>query len=136
MNADQLLQGDREHMLRVQANVDLPKRFDFTASLNWQTGRPYARQGRFALGQGLTTVILDPASDDNRLPSTTLLDVGIGKRFDLGRAELKVDLQVLNLLNEDSHQFFETLALGPGDRLVRSDFVYPRRGMVRVGIGF
>lgn len=136
MNADQLLQGDREHMLRVQANVDLPKRFDFTASLNWQTGRPYARQGRFALGQGLTTVILDPASDDRRLPSTMLLDVGIGKRFEVGDAEIKLDLQVLNLLNEDSHQFFETLALGPGDRLVPSDFVYPRRGMVRLGIGF
>ncbi|MEZ5331068.1 MAG: TonB-dependent receptor [Thermoanaerobaculia bacterium] len=136
MNADQLLQGDREHMLRVQANVDLPWTLDFTASLNWQTGRPYSRQARFSLGQGLTTVILDPASDSRRLPDTTVLDVGIGKRFEIGRSEIKLDFQVLNLLNEDANQFWETLVLGPGDRFVPSDFVYPRRGILRLGVSF
>jgi outer membrane receptor protein involved in Fe transport len=136
INADQLLQNDREHMFRLQGNVDLPWSMELTGSLNWQSGRPYNRQGRASLDQGNVWIILEPNSDDRRLPSTFVLDLGIGKRWKIGEMELKTDLQVLNALNEDAHQFWETQQLGPGDGYVPTDFVYPRRAVIRLGLTF
>ncbi len=140
LRADQLLQNDREHMVRVQGNFELPASFLATVALNWQSGRPFARLARIPgslLEQGSQTIVIEPASDDRRLPSVTLLDVGIGRRWSLGGdVQLKTDLQVLNLLNEDENQFWEDLTLGPGEVLVPTDFVYPRRGVVRIGLEF
>ncbi|MGH9465276.1 MAG: TonB-dependent receptor domain-containing protein [Thermoanaerobaculia bacterium] len=137
INADQLLQNDREHMFRVQGNVDLPWDMEATGSLNWQTGRPYNRQGRARLDQGSTWIILEPNSDDRRLPTTLVLDASIGKRWNLSTdVVLKTDLQVLNLFNEDANQFWETQRLLPGEDYTSDDFVYPRRGIIRLGLEF
>jgi hypothetical protein len=138
LRADQLLQNDREHMLRLQGNFDLPWNSEFTAALNLQSGRPYSRLARVTdLEQGTQTIVVEPASDDNRLSSVTLLDVGIGKRWDVGNdVVLKTDFQVLNVFNEDENQFWEDLTLGLGETLVATDFVYPRRGIVRLGLEF
>ncbi len=137
INADQLLQGDRKHMFRVQANFELPWNLEATTIVNLQTGRPYNRQIRLLLNQGLTTFITDPASDDVRLPDQYLVDLGIGKRFNLPRGMiLKTDLQVLNLLNDDANDFWETLRLQEGDVLVPDEFLAPRRLMLRVGLEF
>lgn len=137
INARQLLQADRRHMFRLQGTVELPWDMELTSVVNLQSGRPYSRQARAPLAQGLTTFIVEPASDDDRLPSTALIDVGLGKRFQLGGdVELKLDAQVFNLLNDDSPQYWETLVLAPGDRYTSSDFVLPRRLMVRVGLVF
>lgn len=137
LNADQLLQNDREHMLRLQGNVDLPWNMEVTGSLNWQSGRPYNRQARARLDQGSTWIIVEPNSDDRRLPSTFMLDASIGKRWNLGGdVVLKTDLQVLNLFNEDANQFWETQRLLPGETYTPTDFVYPRRGMIRIGLEF
>lgn len=137
INADQNLQGDRKHMFRLQGTFDLPWELELTGVVNLQSGRAYARQARVPLNQGLTTIIVEPASDDRRLPSTALVDLGIGKRFKLGGdVVLKLDAQVFNLLNEDANQFWETLVLGPGDRFQESDWVLPRRVMLRLGVEF
>jgi outer membrane receptor protein involved in Fe transport len=137
IHAEQLLQNDREHVLRLQGSFDLPWTMELTGTLNWQSGRPFNRQGRARLSQGSKWIILDPASDDRRLPSTFVLDLGLGKRFRLGsRVELKTDLQVLNLTNEDAPQFWETQRLLPGASYVPDTYVYPRRYMVRIGIEF
>ena len=81
--------------------------------------------------------MLDPNSDERRLPSTFMVDLGFGKRWKLGEElVLKTDLQVLNLLNEDEHQFWETQRLDAGDTFVKDDYLYPRRLMLRVGIEF
>ncbi len=137
INADQLLQGDREHMFRVQGNVTLPWDMEVTGVVNLQSGRPFNRQTRVPLSQGLTTFIVEPASDDDRLPSAALIDLALGKRFQLSQGlELKLDAQVFNLLNDDSPQYWETLVLGPGDRYTQSDWVLPRRLVLRVGLEF
>jgi outer membrane receptor protein involved in Fe transport len=139
INADQLLQNDREHMFRLQGNLDLPWTMELTGTLNWQSGRPYSRLGRVSsdfLEQGAKIVVLEPASDDRRLPSTMLLDLALGKRWELGDATLKTDLQVLNVLNEDAPQFWETLVLLPGERYTPDTYVYPRRAVIRIGIEF
>jgi outer membrane receptor protein involved in Fe transport len=139
LNSKQLLQADREHMFRLQGNVDLPWTMELTGTLNWQSGRPYNRQFQVTglLDQGATTIILDPNSDDRRLPSTFVLDLGLGKRWKLGdRVTLKTDLQVLNVTNEDAHQFWVSQVLDEGESYVKDSFVYPRRGMIRIGIEF
>ena len=137
INADQHLQGDRKHMFRLEGNYLLPWDFELTGVINLQSGRAHNRQTRVPLNQGLTTFIVEPASDDNRLPSTALIDLAIGKRFKLPRdTVLKIDAQVFNLLNEDAPQFWETLVLQPGDRFVPSEWVLPRRVMLRVGLQF
>jgi outer membrane receptor protein involved in Fe transport len=139
LNAEQLLQNDREHMLRVQGNLDLPWQMELSGSLNWQSGRPYNRQGRVpndVLEQGAQWVIFEPASDDRRLPSTFVLDLGLGKRWKIGEMELKTDLQVLNVLNEDAHQFWETQRLDDGQTYVPDSYVYPRRAVIRIGLRF
>lgn len=137
INARQLLQADRRHMFRLQGDFDLPWDLALSTVVNLQSGRPYNRQARAPLAQGLTSFIVEPASNDNRLPSTTLIDVSLGKRFQLPRGvELKLDAQVFNLLNDDSPQYWETLVLAPGDRYAQSDFVLPRRLMLRLGLEF
>ena len=124
-------------MIRLQGSFDLPWDLEATGSINWQSGRPYNRQGRARLDQGSTWVILEPNSDENRLPSTTMVDVGFGKRWSLGKEMvLKTDIQVLNLLNDDSHQFWETQRLLPGETYVKDDYLYPRRAMIRIGLEF
>lgn len=137
INARQLLQADREHMLRLQGTYELPWKMELTAVVNLQSGRPFSRQQRVPLAQGLTEFIVEPASDDNRLPSTALVDLGVGKRFQLSSGvELKLDAQVFNLLNDDSPQYWESLVVGPGGRFTGSDFVLPRRVMLRLGLEF
>jgi hypothetical protein len=82
-----------------------------------------------------TTVILIPASDDQRLPTTTVLDLALQRSFSLPRgALLNLDLQLLNALNEDEHQFFESLMVNDG--FVPSTYILPRRLMLRLGIRF
>lgn len=137
LNADQLLQNDRRHMFRVQGNVDLPWNLELSGSLNWQSGRPYNRQARARLDQGNVWVIVEPNSDDRRLPSTTVLDLGLGKRWKISdKVTLKTDVQVLNALNEDANQFWETQRLLPGETYVKDDYVYPRRAILRVALEF
>ncbi len=136
LNARQALQGDREHVLQIQTLFNLPYKFvgSFIASI--QDGRPYSQQVRARLNQGLTRIIAIPASQDRRLPTQSVLDASIGRRFDLGRVDVKLDLQVLNVTNEDAFDFWEDLTVGPGEQFVPSGYIFPRRAMLRVGIEF
>jgi hypothetical protein len=138
INSEQLLQGDREHMFRVQGNFDLPKQLYLGGVVNLQSGTPFNRQVRVpGLNQGLVTVIMEPATDDRRKPFQSLVDVSLGRRFKLGdRGTIKLDLQLLNALNEDANEFFETLVLQAGDSPIPSNFIFPRRLMVRAGWEF
>jgi hypothetical protein len=137
INADQLLQNDREHMLRLQGVVELPWKIDASLAVNWQTGRPYARLARQRLGQGSTFFIFEKASDERRLPSSTLIDVGLGKKFALAHGvELELGVDVFNLLNEDANTFWESLWVDADEQYVASDFAWPRRAMLRLGLSF
>jgi outer membrane receptor protein involved in Fe transport len=140
INAEQLLQGDRPHMFTLQANVLLPWNMHASAMLNIQSGRPYSRQiGVGGMNQGWTTIIMRPADDDNRLPSSAVIDLAWGKRFSLGqKVGLLLDLQLLNALNEDAWDWWETLVLQEGETFIpaTSSYFTPRRLQVRVGIEF
>jgi len=137
LNAEeQNLQGDRKHMLRVQANFELGKGWHANTLVNFQSGRPYARQTRLPVA-GSPLAIMVPASDSQRHPFQYLWDIGLGKRFNIGGSgEVNLGVQVLNVLNNDATDWFETVALYPGDDFVPNWWVKPRRVQLRAGIQF
>ena len=143
INADQSLQNDREHMLQFQGTLELPWNMIGSATYSYLTGTPFSRQVRVGtrgsgavLGQGGVIVIAEPASDDNRLPDQNMLDLSLGRRFEIGAAQLKLDVQLFNVFNEDAHEGWQELLVGPGEEYVPDSFVFPRRVMVRLGLAF
>ncbi len=143
LNADQALQNDRGHVLQLQGNFDLPWKLVGTVVFSYLDGKPFSRQVRAGAGssnsplaQGAQTVIAIPASSDDRLPSQSPLDLALGRRFDLGRSELKLDVQVLNVFNEDSHDWWQSLIVPAGSQFVPDGYVFPRRVMVRLRLDF
>ena len=121
INADQALQNDREHVLQFQGSFELPWKLLGTATYSFMTGKPYNRQLRVGLpnsasplAQGGVRVIAIPASDDTRLPDQNNFDLSFGRRFDVGQVQLKLDLQVLNVFNEDTWDWWDTLQV-PAD---------------------
>ena len=71
-----------------------------------------------------------------RLPAQSVLDLALGRRFELGRAVLKTDVQLFNVFNEDSHDWWQTLLVPPGDEYVPDGYIFPRRLTVRLGLTF
>jgi len=143
INADQALQNDREHVFQFQGNFDLPWNLIGTATYSFLSGKPYSRQllvgartSQSPLAQGGQRVIAIPASDDDRLPDQNVLDVALGRRFDVGQVQLKLDLQLLNAFNEDSHDWWEELTVAPDETYVASGYIFPRRLMVRLAVEF
>ena len=141
INSEQLLQGDRGNVLQLHGRVDLPWELHATGIFTLQNGRPYARlarapggtleQGSFGAG-----FIVEPASDSQRLPSQTVLDFGLGRRFKIGgRSSINIDLLLFNVFNEDANDFWDGTDYAQG-RFTPTDFVLPRRLMVKLGLDF
>lgn len=143
INADQALQNDREHVFQFQGSFELPWQLVGTATYSYMTGKPYSRQllvgGRGSpaeLAQGGTRVIAVPASDDTRLPDQNNFDLSFGRRFDVGRAQLKLDVQLFNIFNEDTYDWWEELTVAPDEEYVPSGYLFPRRVTIRFGLEF
>ena len=143
INADQALQNDREHVLQFQGSFELPWKLLGTATYSYMTGKPYNRQLRVGLSnsasplaQGGQRIIAIPASDDTRLPDQNNFDLSFGRRFDVGQVQLKLDLQVLNVFNEDTHDWWDTLQVPADEVYVPSGYLFPRRVMIRFGLEF
>jgi hypothetical protein len=140
INAKQRLQGDRPHMFRVVGTLRLPWEIDFNGVLNLQSGRPYNRQIQvFGLGQGIRNVVMEPAgsTDELRHQFQSNIDLAFGKRFIVGANNVfRIDVQVFNLLNADWHDYWQTQVLFPGQQLIPTNFVAPRRVMIRGGFEF
>jgi outer membrane receptor protein involved in Fe transport len=137
LNANgQRLQGDRPHMLRVQANFQLPWQARLNTMINFQSGRPYSRQIELPT-EARPLAIMEPASNDQRHDFQYLWDLGLGKRFGLGSGvALQVDLQLLNVLNSTPVDWFETVVLAEGEDFIPAWWVKPRRLQLHVGIEF
>jgi outer membrane receptor protein involved in Fe transport len=137
LNANgQRLQGDRPHMLRVQANFQLPWQLRLNTLLNLQSGRPYSRQIQLPT-TGRPVAIMDPAGGNLRHGFQYLWDLGIGRKFTLtGDVALQVDLQLLNALNKTPTDYWETQVLDEGDDFIGNWWVKPRRLQLHLGIEF
>jgi hypothetical protein len=104
-----------------------------------QSGRAYSRQIDVWLDQGRTTIIMEGGNDGQRFPSQAIIDLSLGKAFNLGGGVVfNADLQLYNLLNEDAHDYWETLSIQEGERFVPDAawITLPRRLQVRLGIEF
>jgi outer membrane receptor protein involved in Fe transport len=136
-NVDGAVQtGDRPHMFRVQANFELPWNMHANTNINLQSGRPYFRQLRAPYATSASRQDYFVA-EEFRHPFQSLIDFGIGKRFNIpGDGELKVDLQFFNLFNNDATDWFETVVLAPGDEFIPTWWVKPRRLMLRLGVEY
>ncbi len=143
INAQQALQNEREHVLQAQALFDLPWKLRVTVIYSFLSGKPFNRQVRVGssvsaspLNQGNQRIIAIPASSANRLPDQNVLDLALGRRFEIGATELKFDLQLLNAFNADPHDGWQTLIVPQGSRFVPDDYIAPRRWMLRLGLSF
>jgi outer membrane receptor protein involved in Fe transport len=128
--------GDRPHLLRVQANWELPKAFRLNTSINLQSGRPYFRQIRapYATNGSRQDYFV---AEQFRHPFQSLVDVSVGRSFKLSDdSEFKLDLQFFNLLNNDATDFFDSVVLAEGETFRPNTWVKPRRLMVRMGVAF
>jgi len=137
-NAEHLLQGDRTHMFRVQSNVDVGWGLRVSGVLNIQSGRPYLRLAQVvgpATGQALT--ITADASEDLRMPSQAILDLGVQKDFSLGGGvDLDLGLQLLNVTNEDAVEYYSAWILFQGQDFSPASWVSPRRLQVKLQLTF
>ncbi len=143
INADQALQNDRTHVAQFQGSFELPWKLIGTATYTHMTGKPFSRQltvglqnSASPLAQGGQTIIAVPASDDNRLPDQNNVDLALGRRFDVGKATLKLDVQMFNVFNEDSHDWWDSLQVPADESFVPSGYLFPRRVMLRLGLEF
>ena len=143
INADQALQNERKHALQIQGNFDLPWKLLGTVVYRYLSGKPYNLQvtaGRpstqFPLEQLGQTVIAVPASDDTTFPDQNVLDLSLGRSFGAGPTEIRIDLQLFNVFNNEAHDSWQTLILRPGNEYYPSAYVLPRRLGVRLGISF
>ncbi len=141
INARGRLQGDRPHMFRLQGVFQLPWEILFSTSVNFSSGAPFNRQIRlFNLGvPGGTPVIMEPtgSSDDLRRSPFKNLDFRVGRRIPLGGdVVLRLDATLLNAFNNDAELYFSTLQLDEGEEFSPSEWVLPRRLMLRVVVEF
>jgi outer membrane receptor protein involved in Fe transport len=138
LNANgQRLQGDRPHMLRVQANFELPWTMNLNTMINFQSGRPYSRQYYVPTTGYPPAVIVPGGSQGLRHGFQYLWDLGIGKRFNLGGdVGLQLNLQLFNVLNSTPTDVWQTEVLEEGDEYVGYSWVKPRRLQLHVGIEF
>jgi hypothetical protein len=143
INATQALQNEREHVFQVQGNFELPWKLTATTIYRYLDGKPFSRQVRVGgpasgvqLAQGNQTIIAVPASTSNTLPDQNVLDLALGRGFDLGKVDLKIDLQLFNAFNEDSHDWWETLLVPQGENYTPSGYITPRRWMLRLSLQF
>jgi hypothetical protein len=102
-----------------------------SGNLQYQTGRPWARQIRVG-GLGFTarpTIYMEPLDGSVRLPSLHMIDARVQKSFPLQTNGLTLDLflDALNLTNSDTS---ENVLSRRGDVTtfgVPSRYTYPRR---------
>jgi hypothetical protein len=82
---------------------------------------------------GAKNVLVSPSLDRYRLPAVFLLDARLGRTFGVGRGQLRLDVDVFNVLNRGTTlqvaRDVEAPAFGRPREILR-----PR--MVRLGIGY
>jgi outer membrane receptor protein involved in Fe transport len=121
--------------------VDLGWDLRMSGVLNLQSGRPYLRLAQVAGPNGALTITVDN-SDDLRMPSSAVFDLGIQKTFNTGKnTDLTIGIQVLNLFNEDAVEYFSTwnineLSDGTLQDFTPSNWISPRRAQLRVKFAF
>jgi outer membrane receptor protein involved in Fe transport len=125
-------------MFRVMSNVDIGWGVRASGVLNLQSGRPYLRLAQ-VVGPttGAAITLTADNSDSLRMPTQTIVDLGLQKTFNLGgNVGLDIGLQLLNVLNEDAEEYYSSLTLFQGQDFQPSSWVSPRRLQIKVQLEF
>jgi hypothetical protein len=134
VNADGLLIADRPILLKTQMMFDLGWRITLAGNYQYQSGRPWAREVRFAnsvLGLGTTRVLYEPFNDDQRVDPINQLDVRLEKALSFGGSvEGAVFGDFLNAFNNGAAQSVLDRRSTSGNFGIPSSFVPPRRLML------
>jgi hypothetical protein len=144
LNADKTLNSDRRHIFRVVANYMAPWQIKLSTVVNFQTGRPYDRHKwvnvnppEYAPTHYWAQIIAEPASNSQRYPDQFLWDFSIGKHFSLGKGtNLNIDLKILNILNDDSPEWWRTQEISADEEPIPGEWVLPRRAELRLRFQF
>ena len=139
VNAEGMLASDRTHAFRVSGNVDLGLGFRLSGVLRYQTGNPYNLMRTVYSVTDIKIEGVITRLNEDRYPDQTVLDLALGKHFALGGwGDFSLDLQLLNVLNEDSGIFWQTEEFAEDDHAnyVAGDWVWPRRLTVRAKLSF
>ena len=134
VNADGTLIGDRPVLLKTQVMFDLGWGLTLATNYQFQSGRPWGREVRFAnsvLGLGTTRVLFEPFSGDRRVDPINTLDVRLEKALTFrAGVEGAVFGDFLNALNNDAAQSVLDRRSTSANFGVPSVFVPPRRLML------
>lgn len=135
VNAEGRLQGDRPNMFRIQGFWNkLPLGLNASVNVDFSTGKPNTRQYSVDLTQGFTRVIM---ARDIRLPNFKVIDLTIGREFDLGKSvRLRLNGTIYNLLNTDNELYMASLVLGDGSVFTPDTWAKPRRLQLQLGMHF
>jgi hypothetical protein len=135
VNANGLLQGDRTNMFRVQGVWSkLPLGLNAAANVDFSTGMPYTRQFSVGLEQGHKRVIMQR---DYRLPAFKMVDLTIGRRFDLSKGvSAQLNGTIYNLLNANNPYELASLVLSEGEVFTPDAWTKPRRLQIQLGLQF
>jgi hypothetical protein len=144
INAKGKLTGDRPHLLRVHSNFSLPWKFMGSAVLNYQSGRAfprlaYATPSAEDIAAGISFAGISFVSEqNNRMPSSLVLDLGLQRTFELGHdIGLTFGVQCLNANNEDAGQHLNSWGpIAPGEDFYFVQWWTPRRFMLRARLEF
>ena len=71
------------------------------------------------------------------MPTQYLWDFGVGKHFNLGRGtDFSIYLQILNILNDDSPEWWRNYRAPADEEPIPSGWVLPRRVNLRLRFAF
>jgi hypothetical protein len=138
INANKTLAGERRHALRAIGNYMMPWNIKLSTVFNYQSGKAYDRHAWVRLPNfSWTQIIAEPASYDQRFPDQYLWDLSVGKHFTFANDyKISVDVQVLNLLNDDATEGWQTREFAGNDNPIPDLWVLPRRAELRLRLEF
>ena len=140
INADGLLNGDRQYIFKLQGTYLLPWDLRFSGNYSLMSGRPYARQIAVLLDQGIRTVFAEERDGSRRTETINLLDLRIEKDFPItGSFSVAFSADLFNVFNNGAFLDVATTLSGPGTEGLfgaGAIFVPPRRLMIGTKLRF
>ena len=100
------LDFDQRHVVKFSAVAHFPKRIQFGTRITWESGLPFSLIRRGFTFDNLVNptfrqIFPTRQRNDQRNNGRWLIDINLGKNFDLGNVEAGLDFTVTNLLNSD-----------------------------------
>ena len=100
------LDFDQRHVVKFSAVAHFPKQIRFGTRLTWESGLPFSliRRGFTFDNQGNPTfrqIFPTGQRNDQRNSGRWLIDLNLGKDFNMGKVGAGVEFTVINLLNSD-----------------------------------